>query len=369
MSVKYSVSSTVAIIGAMTHRSAGPPGFCLVASCASASAVSCSRRMSSLARSARMPRSPRAGFSSCASLRKASGLSAPASRTRTTTFLPGNAESSSVYDSRCCSMVGALDELRNRNSVRNSPTPSAPSATASAAPSGLPRFASSGTGRAVRQRSVGDGRGRRRGAVGCAVLRAVELVAGRTRRDDAGGGIHDHDLAVGEILRARDPDDRDDRLLAREDRGVRRRPALGGDEREHLVEVEQCRVGGGEILRDEHERVPGVGDAGCRYAAKSRDDPLGDVVEVRGALAEVPAERGQLVAERRERVEDRPLAGAALAEPGGDLVGETRILGHHRLSLEHVLRVARRPARRAARARAPRRCDGLADASASPRRR
>ena len=124
----------------MTHRSAS------VARSASARAVSCSRRMSSLARRARMPRRPSAGFSSCASLRNASGLSAPASSTRTTTFLPGNAARSIVYASRCCSTVGAWLELRNRNSVRNSPTPSAPSATASAAPSGLPRLASSGTG-------------------------------------------------------------------------------------------------------------------------------------------------------------------------------------------------------------------------------
>lgn len=136
--VKYSVSSTVATMGAMTHRSAS------VAASASASAVSCSRRMSSLARSARSPRRPSAGFSSCASLRKASGLSAPASSIRTTTFWPGKAASSSRYDSRCCSTVGAWADERNRNSVRNSPTPSAPRSTASDASAGFPRFASSG---------------------------------------------------------------------------------------------------------------------------------------------------------------------------------------------------------------------------------
>ena len=82
---------------------------------------------------------------------------------------------------------------------------------------------------------------------------------------------------------------------------------------------------------------PGSGTPGAGHAAQPRDDALGDVVEVGRALAEVAAERGQLVAERRERVEHRPLAGPALREPGRDLVGETRVLGHHRLRLEHVL--------------------------------
>ena len=130
----------------MTQRSAPPSGEALVAASASARAVSCSRRMSSLARSARRPRRPSAGFSSCASLRNASGLSAPASRARTTTFLPGNVLSSSVYASRCCATVGACEALRKRNSVRNRPTPSAPSSTAWAAPPGFPRFARRGTG-------------------------------------------------------------------------------------------------------------------------------------------------------------------------------------------------------------------------------
>ncbi len=121
---KYSVSSTVETIGAMTHRSAS------LAASALARAVSCSRRMSSLARRARRPRSPSAGLSSWASLRNASGLSAPASSARTTTFLPGNACSSSVYDAVCSSTVGAWVAERNRNSVRNNPTPSAPSSTA-----------------------------------------------------------------------------------------------------------------------------------------------------------------------------------------------------------------------------------------------
>ena len=114
---------------------------------------------------------------------------------------------------------------------------------------------------------------------------------------NAGCGIHDHQLALLEVARGGDPDDSDDRLLASEDRGVRRRPAFGRDEREHLVEVEERGVGGCEVLRHEHERVARVGDARRGDAPQPRYHALRHLVEIGGALAEVSAQRGQLVAE------------------------------------------------------------------------
>ena len=114
--------------------------------------------------------------------------------------------------------------------------------------------------------------------------------------------------------------------------------ALGGDEGEHLVEIQQRRVGGGEILRDEDERMPRLRHTRSRDAPQPRDDALRDVVEVGGALAQVAAHGGELVAERGERLEHRALAGLAVCEARADLVGERRVLGHHRLRLEDVLR-------------------------------
>ena len=133
-----------------------------------------------------------------------------------------------------------------------------------------------------------DARGPRRGAAPARALRrwaavvttpaaASTITVSPSARSLAGGGA----------------DDGDDRLLAREDRGVRGRAAVGGDEREHLVEVEQRGVGRREVVRDEDERMPGVGHAGSGHAAQPRDDALGDVVEVGGALAEVAAHRGR----------------------------------------------------------------------------
>ena len=191
-------------------------------------------------------------------------------------------------------------------------------------------------GRAVLQCAGRDGGGcRGRPRVGT-VLRLRQLVGGRVGRHDALGGVDDDDVTVDEVLRARDAHDRDDRLLAGEDRGVRGGTALGGDEGQHLVEVEQGGVGGGEVLRDEHERVAGVGDARRGQAAQPRDDTLGDVVEVGGALAEVAAHRREGVAEAREGVVDGELTGLAGVHPGLDLGVEGGVLRHHPLRLEHL---------------------------------
>ena len=83
--------------------------------------------------------------------------------------------------------------------------------------------------------------------------------------------------------------------------------------------------------------MPGVGYAGSGHAPQPGDDPLGDVVQVGRALAQVAAHRGERVAERRERIVHGELGGLSGADARVDLRFEARVLGHHGLRLEHVL--------------------------------
>ncbi len=73
-----------------------------------------------------MPRRPRNGLSSGAWRRNGSGLSAPASSVRTITRRPSSASAISRSTATCSSSLGGVSRSRNRNSVRSSPTPSAP---------------------------------------------------------------------------------------------------------------------------------------------------------------------------------------------------------------------------------------------------
>ena len=70
-----------------------------------------------------------------------------------------------------------------------------------------------------------------------------------------------------------------------------------------VVGVERGRVGRGEIARDEHERMPGFGNARHRQAEQLGDGSVADVVEVGGALGEIAA--GSL--ERPPMLGDRPV--------------------------------------------------------------
>ena len=136
------------------------------------------------------------------------------------------------------------------------------------------------------------------------------------------------------------PDDGHDRLLAGQNGGVRGGPAFGGDQGEHLVEVEQGGVGWCEVGGDEHEWMPGVRHAGGRDAEQARDHALGDVVEISGALAEVSTHRRKLVSERGEGIPNCTLGGLASVETGVHLFFKRWVFGHHRLCLEHLLRGA-----------------------------
>ena len=116
-------SRAVATMGAMTHVGA----FSSRPSSLTALAIASSWRVSngSLARATRRPRTPRAGFISSAMVAKATGLSEPASRDRTTTLELGNLSRTFLYTSACSSTEGSSSAERKHISVRNKPIPSA----------------------------------------------------------------------------------------------------------------------------------------------------------------------------------------------------------------------------------------------------
>jgi hypothetical protein len=118
---------------------------------------------------------------------------------------------------------------------------------------------------------------------------------------------------------------------------VRRGSTVGGDQCEHLLEVEQRGVRRREITGDENEGVARVGDAGCVETPQVREHALCDVIEIRCALAEVAADRLQRGAESGEGVVHSPFGGAAVVDAGIDLVLKSRVLGDHGLRLEHFL--------------------------------
>src|SRR5918993_4801539 len=88
-----------------------------------------------------IPRHPRNGFSSCAWSTPSSSLSPPTSSVRTMTGFSPNARATALYASYCSSSEGRSSLCMNRNSVRKSPTPSAPHSSASSASDAEPRFA------------------------------------------------------------------------------------------------------------------------------------------------------------------------------------------------------------------------------------
>src|SRR5690606_34124129 len=116
------------------------------------------------------------------------------------------------------------------------------------------------------------------------------------------------------------------RLLAGKNGGVRRWPAVTGDEPEHLVEVEQGGVSRCKVTRDEHKRVIGVRHARRSHTGELCDDPLRDVVEVGSPLPQVAAHRGELVAEVGERLEYGALGRGSAGEALVDDFGEHRVL-------------------------------------------
>lgn len=116
---------------------------------------------------------------------------------------------------------------------------------------------------------------------------------------------------------------------------MRCRSAVGGDQRQYLLEVEQGSVGWCEVAGDEHEWMPRVRHAGSIETPQVREHALGDVVEIGGALAEVAADRLQRGAEACEGVVHAPFGSATVVDAGIDLILKRRVLGDHRLRFEH----------------------------------
>ena len=108
-------------------------------------ARSCSRKMSRSCRQNRIARHPRNGFISVGIWRCAKNLSPPKSSVRMTTGSGLSAVAACRYAWYCCSSPGGCSRFKNRYSVRNSPTPSAPLFFTSAVSAACSMFAERNT--------------------------------------------------------------------------------------------------------------------------------------------------------------------------------------------------------------------------------
>src|SRR5215216_6334089 len=126
-------SPTSATIGNMTLR--------LPLAAARRMARSWGLKSSGVSRLILIPRQPRKGLSSSAWSTPGRSLSPPTSSVRTMTGFSPNARATALYASYCSSSEGRSSRSMKRNSVRKSPTPSAPHSSASSASDAEPRFA------------------------------------------------------------------------------------------------------------------------------------------------------------------------------------------------------------------------------------
>ena len=220
--------------------------------------------------------------------------------------------------------------------MRNRPTPSAPASAPACALFGSPTLASSRIRRpsdvapSPLQTSLGAApRGHPllgvldRGVVGLDVERAR-------------AAVEHHRGALGHAERARGGDDGRHAQRPGQDRRVAGRPALGGDEAEHLLRVDGRGVRGREVAGHEDERVARVGDAGHRDAEHGGDDPVADVLDVGHARADVAAGGGEHVAEGVRGLEHGAGRRQVPLDHAGDReVHHARVDRHVRRRLEH----------------------------------
>ncbi len=158
-------------------------------------------------------------------------------------------------------------------------------------------------------------------------------------------GVDDDHVVIAQRTRPLGRDDGHDGLVPGQDRGVRRRTTADGDEGEHLLKVQSRGVGRGQITRDEHEGMAGVRNTRSLHPEDLGDDALRDVVDVDGALRHVTAQGGQLRAVGGVGLVHTPLCRLARRDPGVDVALQHRVLGEHRLGLEHLgCRTAGEPA-------------------------
>lgn len=104
------------------------------------------------------------------------------------------------------------------------------------------------------------------------------------------GGINDNLISVTELSCLGYSHYGGDAFAAGQNGGVGGWSAFNGDQRQHLVQIQQRGIGRSKILCDQDERVPGVGDSRGGFSAESGDDSGGDVVEIGGTLTEIAAE-------------------------------------------------------------------------------
>ena len=160
------------------------------------------------------------------------------------------------------------------------------------------------------------------------------------RVDDhlARGPVDDHLPTVVQARGRGAADHGRDAELLGQDRGVACRAAEFGDEAQDLRRIQHGGVGRCEVERDQHGRIGEDGYAGHRHTREQGDRAMPDVLEIRNPLAEIAADRAQCLGESEKPLVHRPSRRAAARHKGGDLLVELRILRHHRLGLEDVLR-------------------------------
>src|SRR5215212_5802054 len=140
-SLRHSRSLAFAASNSPTSATIGNITFRLPLAAARRMARSCGSKSSGVSRLILIPRQPRKGFSSAAWSTPGRSLSPPTSSVRTMTGFSPNARATALYASYCSSSEGSSSRSMNRNSVRKSPTPSAPHPRASLASDAEPRFA------------------------------------------------------------------------------------------------------------------------------------------------------------------------------------------------------------------------------------
>ena len=122
--------------------------------------------------------------------------------------------------------------------------------------------------------------------------RPAQSVLGGVEGDASLGAVDQDDVAlgqrIGDLLAS--ADDRRHAQCARQDRGVGGGAALGGDEGDDLLGVQQRGVGRGQVGRHEHEGLGQAGDPGHRGLGQDGDDAVAHVLDVTGALGHVAAQ-------------------------------------------------------------------------------
>ena len=156
-------------------------------------------------------------------------------------------------------------------------------------------------------------------------------VLARVEGDGALGAVDEDDVAVGQGVGdgLAGAHDRGNAQGSREDRRVGGGAALGGDEGDDLLRVEQGGVGRGEVACDQHEGLGQARDAGHGGVGEDGDDTVAHVLHVPGALGHVAAQRLEHGAQGAGGLPHGALGHeATLADHGLGGGGEGGVRGH-----------------------------------------